>query len=78
MCQSIKYENIIMCHWVTPWCLQAESDAKEKDKELSEALERMRQYEAVSSQFLYLFMFLLVQNFVTVPIKSKNFTDSKC
>ena len=28
--------------------LQAESDAREKDKHLSEALERMGQYEAVS------------------------------
>ena len=28
--------------------LQAETDASSKDKELNEALERMRQYESVS------------------------------
>lgn len=27
---------------------QAEADAREKDRQLSEAIERMRQYEAVS------------------------------
>jgi len=31
---------------------QAEDDAKAKDKELSEALERMRQYEAVSPSYI--------------------------
>jgi len=31
---------------------QAEDDAKAKDKELSEALERMRQYEAVSTTYI--------------------------
>ena len=33
-------------------CLQAESDARDKDRQLSEALERMRQYEAVSINIL--------------------------
>lgn len=43
------YVKVGQCTVLTCHLLQAEQDAGSKDKELTEALERMRQYEAVSN-----------------------------
>ncbi len=58
-CRGVVFAKYIsLCHWIFRsffaslnymfFWWQAETDARAKDKELSDALERMRQYEAVS------------------------------
>lgn len=68
------------CTVVTCLLFQAEQDAGSKDKELTEALERMRQYEAVSIFSLW-HLYIVVQKYssgVLTHTKLKPIIESPC